>query len=64
MALFTLNSDTAVKQHAISHDVLTKSVVFGVDNIMFIRKPEKNDWRLPTPLLSEEVYVSFWPHHV
>jgi hypothetical protein len=58
MGLFTLNSDAVVKQHAISHDVLTKSVVFGVDNIMFIRKPEKNDWRLPTPLLSEEAYVS------
>jgi hypothetical protein len=56
--LFSLNSQAAIKQHAVSRQVTSKQVVFDVMNVKFIRSPEKNDWRLPTPMLSEEDYVS------
>lgn len=59
ISLFSLNSQAAIKQHAISRQVTSKHVVFDVGNVKFIRSPEKNDWRLPTPMLSEEDYVSF-----
>jgi len=58
IGLFSLHSQNAVKQRAISQQVQAKHVVFDVGNLKFIRAPEKNDWRLPTPLLSEEVYTS------
>ncbi|KAL3799873.1 hypothetical protein ACHAW5_004385 [Stephanodiscus triporus] len=56
--LFSLNSQAAIKQHAVSRQVTSKQVVFDVMNVKFIRSPEKNDWRLPTPMLSEEDYRS------
>lgn len=58
ISLFSFYSQAAVKQQAISQGVVAKNVVFDVGNIKFIRAPEKNDWRLPTPLLSEQDYVS------
>ena len=59
ISLFSLDSQAAIKQHAISHQVTSKHVVFDVSNVKFIRSPEKNDWRLPTPMLSAKDYVSF-----
>jgi len=56
--LFSLDSQNAVKQRAISQQVRAKNIVFDVGNLKFIRAPEKNDWLLPTPLLSEDVYTS------
>lgn len=60
ISLFTVDSQAAIKQHAISRQVGTKHVVFDVMNVKFIRSPEKNDWRLPTPILSEKGYVSIF----
>ena len=59
VSLFSLNTQAAVKQRAISQQIGAKNVVFDVGNIKFIRSPEKNDWRLPSPLLSKECYVSW-----
>ncbi|KAL7539330.1 hypothetical protein ACHAXR_010595, partial [Thalassiosira sp. AJA248-18] len=56
--LFSLDSQHAVKQRAISQQVLAKKVVFDVGDVKFVRSPVKHDWRLPTPLLSEEEYAS------
>ena len=47
-----------MKQKAISLQVAANNVVFDVGNVKFIRAPEKNDWRLPAPLLSKKEYVS------
>jgi hypothetical protein len=60
ISLFSVNSQAAIKQHAISRQVGTKHIVFDVMNVKFIRSPEKNDWRLPTPILSEKGYVSIF----
>jgi len=57
MSIF-LGSKNAAKQRAIRQQFQNKHVVFDVGDIKFLRKPKKNDWRLPTPLLSEEVYTS------
>lgn len=56
--LSSLDSQGAVKQKAISLQVAANNVVFDVGNVKFIRAPEKNDWRLPAPLLSKKEYVS------
>lgn len=58
MSLFASGSQAAVKQHAVKQQVQTKHVVFDVGRVKFVRAPEKNDWALPTPLLSEDVHVS------
>ena len=59
VSLFSLDSQAAVKQRAIRQQVQAKNVVFDVGNIKFIRSPQKNDWRLPKPLLTKESYVSW-----
>ena len=59
MELFKGGSQGAVKQNAISQQIPANQAVFDVGNIKFIRSPEKNDWRLPWPLVSEDEYVSF-----
>jgi len=58
VSLFSLDSQAAVKQRAIRQQVQAKNVVFDVGNIKFIRSPQKNDWRLPKPLLTKESYSS------
>ena len=52
-----LDPKSAVKQRALRQQVQCKHTVFDVGKVKFVRKLEKNDWRLPTPLLSEEAYV-------
>eukprot|EP00584_Thalassiosira_punctigera_P006741 CAMPEP_0172541594 /NCGR_PEP_ID=MMETSP1067-20121228/12375_1 /TAXON_ID=265564 ORGANISM="Thalassiosira punctigera, Strain Tpunct2005C2" /NCGR_SAMPLE_ID=MMETSP1067 /ASSEMBLY_ACC=CAM_ASM_000444 /LENGTH=1391 /DNA_ID=CAMNT_0013327663 /DNA_START=90 /DNA_END=4262 /DNA_ORIENTATION=- len=54
IGLFSLSA----KKRAISQQVQARHVVYDVGNIKFLRAPEKNDWILPTPLLSEEDYTS------
>ena len=53
-----LDPKNGAKQRALSKQVHSRHTVFDVGKIKFIRKPEKNDWRLPIPLLSGEAYVS------
>ena len=64
ISLFSLESQHAVKQRAVTEGIPAKSVVFAIGGLKFIRAPVKHDWRLPSPLLSEEEYVSFLPKYL
>lgn len=55
LSLFTPSSSNPVRQRAISQQ--PKKVLFRVGNIWFLRAREKNDWRLPVPLLDEDEYA-------
>ena len=57
--LFSLNSQAAVKQYAVNNKVQAKNICFDVDGVKFLRAPVKNDWILPTPMLTEKEYVSY-----
>jgi len=56
LSLFSPSSFNAIRQKAINQQ--PKKTLFSVGSILFVRSPERNDWRLPTPMLTEEEYVS------
>lgn len=58
IGLFSLGSLGAIKQRAVRQQVRANEIVFDVGGIKFQRSPERHDWRLPTPLLTEDAYSS------
>jgi hypothetical protein len=43
--------------NANKHKMVSKNL-FTTGSILFVRSPDKNDWRLPCPCLTEKDYVS------